>query len=294
MRTLSTGILSTILIFNASVASATGSIDFPWNFDVGRQANLVINSPGTPTTSLTDPVVVNANFGYVLGGANTISGAVSGRAFIADTFAQPSIVSVGVSFSLTNISTVAAVIPALNLDVNANFGRTIGTDPGGTVGNTLVATLSAATSNTTALSQFIYTYTDTVDDDPPEVSFSPETQGGFTWTGTYSANDLAVGLAGSSILVQPGDSLAILVSLTGSATAFSFLGVPGYSSFTDFGNTAQLSMTMAPGFAVTSFAPLDWITLTPVPEPSAAALLFLGLLALLIMRYRRSHSVYDA
>ena len=269
---------------------AASAIELPNQLDVVTQsAEVSISRAAGTVASDTDPVLAETADGPSTARSDLTSGKLRGRAFIQDAFGDFTLAAASLVVELRNTSAAVLTLDPgdLRLEVNASFQRTLGTELFGTVGNTLVANLGAvvvdAAGNTqsTGAANIVYRLTDAVDDDPPVLVLQPDLLGGFGYSAsTVDADALDIDLLSPALTVRPGDSLALTVFVSGSATGFAFFAGTGFSATTDFGNTASLLLDLPPGFRVASDVPLSWVTTTPVPEPTSAVLLLAGLVLL--------------
>lgn len=244
-----------------------------------------------------NPLVAESSAGANLASARYAGGKLRGLATIGDAYGDTVFASASLAVSFTNRSARVATLGLgkLTLTLDADFRRAFGTGAAdGAVGHTLTATLGAVIVDASdqvryqGVGNLAYQYADQqADGDPADVRLTPDYQGGFSAQPVFDGDKLSAVISAPVLVLQPGDSVAIFGSVVGTATAFGFFGGSGYSATTDFGNTAQLSLTLPPGFGLQSAVPLDWVTLTPVPEPAPALLLAAGL-AVLAWRRRVS------
>ncbi len=263
------------------------AIEFPKELDISvHVADVRISRAAGTVASHVDPVLAQVTDAPSFVRSDFASGKLRGSAFIQDAFGDFVLSTASLAVELRNNSAaVLSLDPGkVKLTVDATFQHSLGAESLGTVGNTLVANLAAVVVDavgsvrSSGATNIVYRYADSVDDAPADLSLLTDVQGGFSFaTPVFNADELAVDLLSSALTVLPGETLALSVLVSGTATAFAFFGGTGFSATTDFGNTASLLLDLPPGFQVRSDVPLSWVTTTPVPEPASAMLLVAGL-----------------
>lgn len=238
----------------------------------------------------------SAEFESNYGSAALRKAELRGRAFVEDSIGETLATVSAVTIQLRNTSPRDAALVLESDDwrfqVSAGFDRTFGSGDGLT-GNTLFAVFAVAVVNDAQQTFFegaggvLYTFTQQTGE-APQVGFSDVSSGGFVLEGAPPTMDeLLLTIVPPMIVVAPGQTLGIVISVSGTATAMPLLaGGPGYSATTDFGNTARLTLALPPGWGLNSSTPLDWIATSAVPEPEPWQLLAIGLLVFPAVRRR--------
>jgi hypothetical protein len=289
------GVLGALLTAGLQV-HAGGLVDV---FDeVDSKMETRIFDSTTTLDSDVDPLLAESSFGINYARARYADGDLRGKATIADAFGNTLFAAASFGVTFKNLSGSVATIGAgdLRLTIDASFARSFGTGaPNGTVGNTLESNLQAAIGDSSGVARYVgtgnllYQYTDSQSDGAaPDIRVNEAYDGGFTATRAFDGDEFSAVISAPELVILPGDTVFIGVTMIGTATAFGFFGGSGYTATTDFGNTALLSLVMPVGFSVQSTVPLNWITVTPVPEPAPAAMLIAGLAVMGLLARRRS------
>lgn len=244
------------------------------------------------------PLLAESSFGTNYARARYADGDLRGMATIADAFGNTLFAAASFGVTFRNLSGSVATIGAgdLKLIVDASFARSFGTGAmDGTVGNTLESNLQAAIGDSSGTVRYVgtgnllYQYSDTQNDGAiADIRLNEAFEGGFTATRAFDGDEFSAVISAPELVILPGDTVFIGATMIGTATAFGFFGGSGYTATTDFGNTALLSLVMPAGFSVQSTVPLNWVTLTPVPEPAPTAMLIAGLAVVALLVRRRS------
>lgn len=285
------GMLAAVIAAWAGMSAGMSAAQspFPNEVDVQMQMEARISDSGVDLATDVDPVFAEVTVGPNFASADAPPGKLRGLATLTDRPRSELISSSGLVASVFNGSGAVASFAAgaITLDAEAAFARVMGSGVLGLAANGLVLSMGFVIVDANDVERYgeaavFALRVSEIQGQPADLRIDQVIPDGFELLGvdSVSASSLDLVLRSPALELLPGETMAIVVAVAGSAMASTLFDGSGYSATTDYGDTLSLSMVLPAGFGVNADIPLDWITTTPIPEPATALLFAAGALGL--------------
>jgi MYXO-CTERM domain-containing protein len=259
---------------------------------IGQSMDARLDNAAGPVAAHQDPLLASVALGGSSAESDYVQGTLKGVAVAAPAGVNFMLASASFGLQAANTSATPIQFQAsgIGLDLEASFSRALGSGPAGTVGNTLNAVFSIAIlapDNSTRYSGYgfyQYRYTLDIGATGPQLVPLVMTDGGFTVAASEDDDEARALIEAPALTLLPGETLGLVINVSGSANVINLFGGSGFAATTDFGHTARLSLELPAGTAFVSATPVTWVSV--VPEPQTWALWLAGL-AGLALRQRR-------